>query len=399
MGEKTLRAHNDSCIFKTVALNDIGLVGSSSRKRQRQSNEEDRPQGPISEFAIDLREFQELQQLGLPTSFGPSQKSRDSSSTMSAIRTAPHRNHAGRAQQKKHIWHQAYDYSTQNFYYYCIELQQTQWHPPHNAEFIPAPEYAFSKAVVIHEVMVDNESPRMKNLVHGVDTTTQGKQRDNKSSPCEEALDSDNHDRRLQQHDEIMEGEWDGHQDQSNASVVAHAFMYTMDGTDGDPMGSYGSGCDVKWKPRKESTGMLPSNVQSTGTHTYFESSSDGEDTGQQGAAIGAAAAVTHDGEDAYTDIAMRNLEDDLEHLSVATEATMLRTYCDGEDKRELPLELHKYWLQRYSLFSLYDRGIQIDEAGWYSITPEVIACHHAQVGCCLVLILLIYYYINNNNN
>lgn len=37
-----------------------------------------------------------------------------------------------------------------------------------------------------------------------------------------------------------------------------------------------------------------------------------------------------------------------------------------------------KYWLQRYSLFTLYDRGIQIDDEGWYSVTPEVVAWHHA---------------------
>lgn len=39
-----------------------------------------------------------------------------------------------------------------------------------------------------------------------------------------------------------------------------------------------------------------------------------------------------------------------------------------------------KYWLQRYSLFSLYDKGIQIDDEGWYSVTPEVIAWHHASM-------------------
>ena len=39
---------------------------------------------------------------------------------------------------------------------------------------------------------------------------------------------------------------------------------------------------------------------------------------------------------------------------------------------------LHKYWLQRYSLFSLFDNGIILDEEGWYSATPEIIAWHHA---------------------
>ncbi|KAI3939019.1 hypothetical protein MKW92_008869 [Papaver armeniacum] len=38
-----------------------------------------------------------------------------------------------------------------------------------------------------------------------------------------------------------------------------------------------------------------------------------------------------------------------------------------------------KYWFQRYNLFSLYDEGIQMDEEGWYSVTPEEIAIKHAE--------------------
>ena len=40
---------------------------------------------------------------------------------------------------------------------------------------------------------------------------------------------------------------------------------------------------------------------------------------------------------------------------------------------------LHKYWLQRYSLFSRYDYGVGIDDEAWYSSTPEVIAWHQAK--------------------
>ncbi|KAI3985715.1 hypothetical protein MKX01_030629 [Papaver californicum] len=38
-----------------------------------------------------------------------------------------------------------------------------------------------------------------------------------------------------------------------------------------------------------------------------------------------------------------------------------------------------KYWFQRYNLFSWYDEGIQMDEEGWYSVTPEEIAIKHAE--------------------
>ena len=41
--------------------------------------------------------------------------------------------------------------------------------------------------------------------------------------------------------------------------------------------------------------------------------------------------------------------------------------------------ELIKYWRQRHRLFSRFDQGIQLDDEGWYSVTPEAIATHVAQ--------------------
>ncbi|KAJ6840033.1 uncharacterized protein M6B38_312345 [Iris pallida] len=43
-----------------------------------------------------------------------------------------------------------------------------------------------------------------------------------------------------------------------------------------------------------------------------------------------------------------------------------------------LPTNIVKYWCQRYSLFSRFDCGIKMDEEGWFSVTPEPIARHHA---------------------
>jgi trimethylguanosine synthase len=37
-----------------------------------------------------------------------------------------------------------------------------------------------------------------------------------------------------------------------------------------------------------------------------------------------------------------------------------------------------KYWCQRRRLFSRFDRGIQLDGEGWFSVTPEIIADHVA---------------------
>jgi trimethylguanosine synthase len=43
---------------------------------------------------------------------------------------------------------------------------------------------------------------------------------------------------------------------------------------------------------------------------------------------------------------------------------------------------LVKYYAQRYRLWSLYDEGIWMDETGWFSVTPELIAQHLAN-RCC----------------
>eukprot|EP00042_Codosiga_hollandica_P046907 m.501413 g.501413 ORF g.501413 m.501413 type:complete len:886 (-) comp57329_c0_seq88:156-2813(-) len=47
----------------------------------------------------------------------------------------------------------------------------------------------------------------------------------------------------------------------------------------------------------------------------------------------------------------------------------------------------HKYWLQRYRLFSRFDQGIQLDEESWYSVTPERLAEHIAERCRCDVIV------------
>ena len=44
----------------------------------------------------------------------------------------------------------------------------------------------------------------------------------------------------------------------------------------------------------------------------------------------------------------------------------------------KLSQRVAKYWMQRYSLWSKYDEGVLMDEEGWFSATPEVVAMHHA---------------------
>ncbi|KAM1312823.1 hypothetical protein ACFX2F_016932 [Malus domestica] len=46
---------------------------------------------------------------------------------------------------------------------------------------------------------------------------------------------------------------------------------------------------------------------------------------------------------------------------------------------KEFSADMGKYWCQRYLLFSKYDDGIKMDEEGWFSVTPELLARHHAE--------------------
>ncbi|CAA0274979.1 unnamed protein product [Arabidopsis thaliana] len=59
----------------------------------------------------------------------------------------------------------------------------------------------------------------------------------------------------------------------------------------------------------------------------------------------------------------------------------LLNSYT-GTEMKGVPEEyspiLGKYWCQRYLLFSRFDEGIKMDEEGWFSVTPELIAKHHA---------------------
>ncbi|KAI4336985.1 hypothetical protein L6164_015450 [Bauhinia variegata] len=48
------------------------------------------------------------------------------------------------------------------------------------------------------------------------------------------------------------------------------------------------------------------------------------------------------------------------------------------EMHEEYSATICKYWCQRYTLFSRFDDGIKLDEEGWFSVTPEPVAQHHA---------------------
>ncbi|KAJ1897769.1 Trimethylguanosine synthase [Kickxella alabastrina] len=87
------------------------------------------------------------------------------------------------------------------------------------------------------------------------------------------------------------------------------------------------------------------------------------------------------DAEDAET-LAKRTRHNNPIKTTAATSAGRKNSnakYFTTTQGQKLPIELKKYWNNRYSFFSRFDEGIQIDEEGWYSVTPEVIAEDTAQ--------------------
>ena len=131
--------------------------------------------------------------------------------------------------------------------------------------------------------------------------------------------------------------------------------------------------------PRKETTGMLPAIPPPQGMHVHF--GDDGEpmemDEYRQ----------TED----LKDEEGKGEEDDEEGVDnepipcisnkkkkVKKPRRRNRGFRPSWLPSDVPTDLQKYWLQRYSLFKLYDQGIRLDRECWYSVTPEIIARHHA---------------------
>lgn len=63
---------------------------------------------------------------------------------------------------------------------------------------------------------------------------------------------------------------------------------------------------------------------------------------------------------------------------SVANEFWMQLCVYDKTVPNPFDRVIQKYWHQRRRLFSRFDQGIQLDQEGWFSVTPEQIADHVA---------------------
>lgn len=58
-----------------------------------------------------------------------------------------------------------------------------------------------------------------------------------------------------------------------------------------------------------------------------------------------------------------------------------------GKNKCPFGVETRKFWDRRHDLFSKFDEGIQIDEVGLYSTTPEKIALEQAKKMNCKTVV------------
>jgi len=54
-------------------------------------------------------------------------------------------------------------------------------------------------------------------------------------------------------------------------------------------------------------------------------------------------------------------------------------TEANKNEVKQLAEEVKKYYPKRYTLFSRYDEGIQLDTVGWFSVTPECVAKYTAE--------------------
>ena len=80
-----------------------------------------------------------------------------------------------------------------------------------------------------------------------------------------------------------------------------------------------------------------------------------------------------------------------LQHSTRSTTRTYIEVQIHeslvSPSKSQLPQSLRKYYNQRYTLFSRWDQGIQYDEEGLFSVTPEALALHTAIRCSCDVVI------------
>eukprot|EP00873_Tetraselmis_striata_P037976 jgi/Tetstr1/458240/TSEL_044728.t1 len=232
----------------------------------------------------------------------------------------------GQGQHAGGVWQQAFDPAYQCYYYYREATQETQWEPP-PAGFLPAPHIWSAEA---HAGAAQEGADAEGGAA--VDATAGG-------NPPAGA------------HHAVAEG---GHEESVGGLI---------EGLHEGPLLS-----DEQLR-EEEAAAAVPLAAALVAA--------------EAAAAAAADSVLTATAEGAGEAAAVRQLEGEAPPLGEGARAEASGSGGGSESV----LALHKYWRQRYSLFSRFDRGIQMDEEAWFSVTPEMVARQQARRCCCAVAV------------
>ena len=81
---------------------------------------------------------------------------------------------------------------------------------------------------------------------------------------------------------------------------------------------------------------------------------------------------------DEHSDAMAYDYEDNYDGLPTSFGSTKRKRDSTNRPHKKAR-SVEKYRRRKYNLFSKFDEGIKMDDVAWYSVTPEVIAQHHAE--------------------
>lgn len=148
---------------------------------------------------------------------------------------------------------------------------------------------------------------------------------------------------------------------------------------------------NVLVKPRMESSGIMDEMLLPQGIHTRFEDEEEEPSSERLHGDVNLEYSDTPDADivkspESGSKIQLKKHRRNRRRRIKSMNMTCAESNA-GNFVQSNPLK--KYWLQRYSLFSEFDKGVILDDESWYSVTPEIIAWHQAMVGFVSFLCLL----------
>ena len=119
---------------------------------------------------------------------------------------------------------------------------------------------------------------------------------------------------------------------------------------------------------------------QGSGSLDIFEESEQSDEGTPDSSGVPATSTQKQE-EESLTKITTHSYDDEDDYKNNSEELSPPDVHPTSIRKRKhlsVPAHLLHYYKQRFDLFSLYKRGILLDNESWYSVTPEKIAIHQA---------------------